>query len=224
MFIYTEFPTILILRSEEVFFPNKYSTWYFNIITKALQDKRCKGKDYFESHHILPQSIFPRYKNKKRNPWNIVLLTPKEHYICHALLTKMCLILRHRFCMMKAFSAMNIATKDQRRYNGILYQYNRKSIIKWNSEKTILTEIDTDKERHVHHTMVEEMLSTGLFRRGRSISTKERTKNTLATIDKTVMYSTDRAGKISAKLTGKSKSTETKLKMSKSRTGMKYRK
>jgi hypothetical protein len=46
--------------------------------------KKNKGK-YYESHHILPRSLFPKWKYRKRN---IVLLTAREHFFCHLLLTK----------------------------------------------------------------------------------------------------------------------------------------
>jgi hypothetical protein len=51
---------------------------YFQIIRKALSEKRVKGKVYYEAHHIVPRSF-----NKQSN---VVLLTPQEHYECHKLL------------------------------------------------------------------------------------------------------------------------------------------
>lgn len=77
------------------FISNKYSNCYYNIVSNALQEKRTKlSKNngnfvYYESHHIIPKSINPEFKDLKLNPWNKVLLTPKEHFICHLLLTKM---------------------------------------------------------------------------------------------------------------------------------------
>lgn len=46
--------------------------------------KRGNG-EYYEAHHILPKSLFPLWNNKKQN---IVLLTAREHFFCHQLLTK----------------------------------------------------------------------------------------------------------------------------------------
>lgn len=47
---------------------------------------RVKGNgNYYERHHILPKSLFPFWE--KRNS-NIVLLTAREHFFCHQLLTK----------------------------------------------------------------------------------------------------------------------------------------
>ena len=67
-----------------------YRRIYIMIITKALNEqklgKRRKGKGvYYENHHILPKSIFPLWKDKSSNQ---VLLTAREHYFCHQLLTK----------------------------------------------------------------------------------------------------------------------------------------
>lgn len=79
----------------QTFLSNKYTKCYYNIINKALQANRQKLNRnnidfvYYESHHIIPKSIKPEFKDLKLNPWNKALLTPKEHFICHLLLTKM---------------------------------------------------------------------------------------------------------------------------------------
>jgi len=66
---------------------NKYSQWYHNIINKALSENRKKGGSiYYERHHILPKSLYP---DKAKDKDNLVLLTAREHYICHYLLIKM---------------------------------------------------------------------------------------------------------------------------------------
>ena len=61
---------------------NKYCRWYFNIIDKALARGWTKKTSpiYVESHHIIPQSIL------KNN--DTVILTAREHFICHLLLPK----------------------------------------------------------------------------------------------------------------------------------------
>ena len=43
-----------------------------------------------EAHHILPKAkdMFPEYKSFKENPWNKILLTPRQHIICHICLAK----------------------------------------------------------------------------------------------------------------------------------------
>jgi len=78
-----------------IFISNKYSKCYYNIIINALQADRKKlprnnkNFTYYESHHIIPKSIKPEFRDLNLNPWNKALLTPKEHFICHLLLTKM---------------------------------------------------------------------------------------------------------------------------------------
>lgn len=62
---------------------NKYRTWYINIIENALKQSRSKKDAYFETHHIIPKG-FGGSNSKK----NLVLLTAKEHFICHLLLIK----------------------------------------------------------------------------------------------------------------------------------------
>jgi len=63
---------------------NKYYNWYYSIIDKAKSETRIKSKtEYFENHHIIPRSLGGI--NKKEN---LVLLYPREHFICHLLLVK----------------------------------------------------------------------------------------------------------------------------------------
>ena len=73
---------------------NKYIKRYLSIIEKALSENRVLHKKnhteytYYEGHHILPKSLYPEYKSFKEHSWNKVLLTPKEHFICHLLILK----------------------------------------------------------------------------------------------------------------------------------------
>ncbi len=81
-----------IYHHSNFFQNNKYTNWYYNIIEEGIcqadiRHQLSKNKiKYHEKHHILPKSIFPHFKNEK---WNIVLLTPKEHFLVHCLLVKM---------------------------------------------------------------------------------------------------------------------------------------
>jgi hypothetical protein len=60
---------------------NKYSRIYY-----ALIDKRCvsKPEGYSENHHIIPKSL-----GGDNSRSNLVFLTAREHFIAHALLTRM---------------------------------------------------------------------------------------------------------------------------------------
>ena len=71
---------------------------YQNIIDISKSKYRTKKDSYFESHHIIPKSI-----GGDNSKDNIVLLTPKEHFICHHLL---CFIYPNSKSLQFAFWAM----------------------------------------------------------------------------------------------------------------------
>jgi hypothetical protein len=61
-----------------------YQKIYENIIEKAKLENRQKGNGtYYENHHIQPRCLEGGNDEK-----NLVLLTAKEHFISHKLLTK----------------------------------------------------------------------------------------------------------------------------------------
>ena len=67
-----------------MFFDNKYTKYYYNIISAAVTQHRNKKDAYYENHHIIPKCL-----GGSNAPNNLVLLTAREHFICHLLLTKM---------------------------------------------------------------------------------------------------------------------------------------
>lgn len=64
-----------------IFISNKYTHWYYNIITRA-QSRTLTG--YSERHHIIPKCLGGNDTND-----NLVRLTAREHFICHRLLVRM---------------------------------------------------------------------------------------------------------------------------------------
>lgn len=109
----------------------KYSKYYLLIIEKAKAENRKKLKKdnlnyiYYENHHILPKSIFPEYKDLKYNPWNGILLTAKEHFICHALIWKHYKKLelkKQELQMATAFQCLRYMSNGEK-INSSLYQY-----------------------------------------------------------------------------------------------------
>lgn len=65
-----------------------YQRIYDQIINRAKDQNRIKSKDtYYEAHHIIPKCLGGdgKYSDWKTHP-NIVLLTAKEHFLCHRLL------------------------------------------------------------------------------------------------------------------------------------------
>ena len=70
------------------FFIMDYQAIYIRLIEKARSECRVKGQEtYYEAHHIIPECL-----GGEGTVWawrshpNIILLTPKEHYIAHLLL------------------------------------------------------------------------------------------------------------------------------------------
>jgi hypothetical protein len=60
-----------------------YQKIYDKIIDNARKSNRIKNQEiFYEDHHILPKCL-----GGNNNKINRVLLTPKEHFICHKLLT-----------------------------------------------------------------------------------------------------------------------------------------
>lgn len=60
-----------------------YKKIYHNIIHRALGENRSKKDNYYENHHIIPRSL-----GGSDDDDNLVLLTAKEHFLCHFLLYK----------------------------------------------------------------------------------------------------------------------------------------
>ena len=67
-----------------MFTDNKYRKTYCRIVDKAKSSGRKRTDDvYYENHHIVPKSM-----GGTNGKGNKVLLTAKEHFVCHWLLTK----------------------------------------------------------------------------------------------------------------------------------------
>ena len=64
------------------FLNNKYTRWYYSIISDAQQRDVLTG--YFETHHIIPTCA-----GGDNDPSNLVKLTAREHIIVHLLLERM---------------------------------------------------------------------------------------------------------------------------------------
>jgi hypothetical protein len=64
-----------------------YKEIYNKLMIKVKKEDRKKSSDvYYEAHHIKPKSFGGEGNCRNSSHPNIVLLTPKEHYIAHLLL------------------------------------------------------------------------------------------------------------------------------------------
>jgi hypothetical protein len=121
-----------------MYLQNKYTIWYNNIIQQA-QFRVLSTDTYTEKHHIIPRSLGG--SNAKSN---IVCITPREHFVCHLLLTKMTTG-NNLFKMKHAVSMlMNAKNIGNGRYipSSRLYEYVKKCHLEainegWTSEKRI---------------------------------------------------------------------------------------
>ena len=77
------------MKQTTEFLDNKYTKTYFSIIENALLQRRVKLPKsdpmftYYEEHHIIPRCVGGLELE------HLVLLTAREHFLCHRLLTKM---------------------------------------------------------------------------------------------------------------------------------------
>jgi hypothetical protein len=124
-----------------MFYDNKYTRWYYSIIDSAKSQQRIKLKKnnpsyvYYESHHIKPKSM---------GGTETVLLTAREHFICHLLLTRMCVSSKDQYKMFAALDYMMFKNKNQseRYINSYLYE-------KYKTGRTIPEEIKEKLRNHV---------------------------------------------------------------------------
>ena len=87
----------------------KYTRWYYDIIDRS---KERSLTSYTEKHHIIPKSL-----GGDNSAGNLVVLTAREHFICHWLLTKMVTNKKQKYQMWNAFSCMLYREKsNQERY------------------------------------------------------------------------------------------------------------
>jgi hypothetical protein len=210
---------------------NKYTKWYYNIVD--LAKSRSKLSDsYYEKHHIIPKSLGGTNDVK-----NLVLLTAREHFICHLLLTKM-VTGDARRTMAYACARMIHGNKYQQRYkiNSSRYQQLRIRLNKYLVGRTFSNETRKKMsdshlgEKHPlfgqHHSEESrKKMSLAQSRRTHSLETKEKLSKSFLG-DKNPNYgkspSKEIRRRISTKLTGRSVTDETRSKISKAFKGEKH--
>lgn len=104
----------------------KYSRYYLNIISNS--DNVNTG----EIHHILPKSVYPQFSCLKKHPWNGKKLSYRQHFICHLLIWKHFVKIKHpgEKYMAKAVMFMS----KNKKYNSRIYE-TIKSNLKFNYKK-----------------------------------------------------------------------------------------
>jgi hypothetical protein len=101
-----------------VFINNKYTHLYYRIILKAHFERRLKGDHYYENHHVIPKSFGGSDRRHNR-----VLLTYREHFLCHWLLIKMVDRIDRRKKMVTALNRMRQVGSDTQTKTTTSWQY-----------------------------------------------------------------------------------------------------
>lgn len=85
-----------------IFINNKYTHLYYLIINNAcVRNHKKQPRDGYQTHHIIPKSL-----GGSNNRSNLVVLTYKEHRVCHRLLIGMTTG-NARYKMMHAYKLFN---------------------------------------------------------------------------------------------------------------------
>jgi hypothetical protein len=207
------------------FISNKYTQAYYSIITSASQRPQIKVKDqYTERHHIIPDSFYINNRSKGKSPgWlegnsndksNMVRLSPREHFICHWLLTKM-VMSQAVYKMQKALVALRRSGSNHKRvYSSAHYAHLRKLSAKILSEQN-KNRVQSDQERAKRSAALKgrkrpEHVIQALQQANLNRVVSEDTKQKLSKIFKGSKRGDDTRAKISAAQVGRSLSAATR--------------
>lgn len=103
-----------------------YIKIYYKIIENAKNQIRQKSLGYFEKHHIIPKCM-----TGNNNKSNLVLLTAKEHFICHHLLyksypeNKSLFLAYHRMCHTKSDKRQKLSAKQYEQLREFISIFNK---------------------------------------------------------------------------------------------------
>jgi hypothetical protein len=123
---------------------------YAKYCIENAQKEKIKSKT--EYHHILPEKLFPEYKNLKLNTWNGAHLLYEHHYIAHSILAEAL----NNFSMISAWWGMNNLNQKSgkiekaeeiigpKKYS-ILKECFYKSVSEWHSKNPELVKIKGKK-------------------------------------------------------------------------------
>jgi hypothetical protein len=180
-------------------YTSKYERWYYDIIAKAQSQTRSKGHDvYYENHHIIPKSLGGSDEQE-----NMILLTAREHFICHWLLYKFSEGINKNKMARAWFMMCNTKNENQERYIPSSHVYEAARIAYISAG---VSDITRKKQ--------------SLAQIGKTIPTKTRQK--ISQTLKGRKKSKDHRKSLSKSLKGRKKSKEHLDKISQSRTGMKW--
>jgi len=188
-----------------------YQKVYDGIITNAIFEHRQKLRKnnvnyiYYENHHIIPRCLA---ENEEES--NLVLLTAREHYICHKLL---CYIYPENIKIIYAFHLMTCFNKEKPHVSSRDYELARslrsnKSLSKETKEKLSIKSSGRNNG----------MFEKGYKIKGEKNGTFGKNKHTYGII----IWSQYRKGKTYEEIFGEEKAKQIKNDLSKSHIGFKH--
>lgn len=196
----------------------------YTTIVVNRQRNPLPENEYGEIHHIIPKSCGG--PNRK---WNLVKLTPEEHYIAHYLLTFIYAVGEEHESMMYAWNQVNGRIKGDfisaeeygrlKREFSILQGKRASSMLKghtpWNKGKTY----KTGKPAWNRGMPRSEEVKRKLSEAHKGMSQSDEAKRKVSEFNKGKKVSNETRRKISEALTGKAKSEEHKRRLSESKRG-----
>jgi hypothetical protein len=191
------------------FLNNRYKKIYFDIINNAKKQYRSKKDFYYERHHIIPKSL-----GGDDTLENTVLLTAREHYICHKLLIRITTG-KNKLAMLHAVWAFNRKSANQNRI--VVSSRDYESIRKQLSEEMSKSRLGVINKGRAVSENQKNKISNSLKGRVFSILTKEKMKESWKTRPP---RSVEHCKNISLATKGKKLSEETRTKMSNSKKGV----
>lgn len=180
-----------------MFLYNKYTKWYFSIIGKAILRKDATG--YTEVHHIIPKSM-----GGNNTKDNLVVLTAKEHFVCHLLLVK---AVDNEYKKKMNFAFWRMCNVSENRHKPTAKQYS--------IGKTLFIESHTGHAPYLlsHSDSTKIKISNTVSGKLSNLSDADRLSRVLNSCCRPDTYTVERNKNISIALKGKAKSEKHKKSM-----------
>jgi hypothetical protein len=188
-----------------MYIQNKYSKWYNSIITQA-KSRTLPPFTYTEKHHIHPKSLGG--DNSKEN---LVMLTAREHFICHLLLPKMVIGTDRRNMSFAIWSMLNrdhSTARSRYKVTSHIYEILKKQVAAASSALHKGKTVSDETRKKISDARKGK--PTG--RKGIPMSDEQKLKLSIA--KKGTYQSPETIAKQAASRTGQKRTKETKAKMS----------
>lgn len=131
--------TILSSKPHNPHYLNRYITFI-----EQCQLKNVAYEGYTERHHICPKAndMFPEYSSFSDYPWNLAILTARQHFIAHVMLWKV-------FPTVNSitFAAHSLRSYQNKKINSRLYESLNKEFRMLQSKTTLEYHANMSEER-----------------------------------------------------------------------------